>query len=77
MKKVAVIMGSDSDLPVVADAIKKLKEFEIPFEVKVLSAHRTPAHPPLRKTVSALLLPLPERLRTSAVSSRLTQLYPS
>ncbi|MBQ8930186.1 MAG: 5-(carboxyamino)imidazole ribonucleotide mutase [Oscillospiraceae bacterium] len=43
MKKVAVIMGSDSDLPVVADAIKKLKEFEIPFEVKVLSAHRTPA----------------------------------
>lgn len=43
MKKVAVIMGSDSDLPVVADAIKRLKEFEIPFEVKVLSAHRTPA----------------------------------
>lgn len=43
MKKVAVIMGSDSDLPIVADAIKKLKEFEIPFEVKVLSAHRTPA----------------------------------
>ena len=43
MIKVAVIMGSDSDLPVVADAIKRLKEFEIPFEVKVLSAHRTPA----------------------------------
>jgi 5-(carboxyamino)imidazole ribonucleotide mutase len=43
MKKVAVVMGSDSDLPVVADAIKKLKEFEIPFEVRVISAHRTPA----------------------------------
>ena len=43
MKKVAVVMGSDSDLPVVADAIKKLKEFAIPFEVRVISAHRTPA----------------------------------
>ena len=43
MRKVAVVMGSDSDLPVVADAIKKLKEFAIPFEVRVISAHRTPA----------------------------------
>lgn len=43
MKKVAVIMGSDSDLPVVEKAIDTLKEFGIPFEVHVYSAHRTPA----------------------------------
>ena len=42
MKKVAVIMGSDSDLPVVEKAINTLKEFDIPFEVHVFSAHRTP-----------------------------------
>ncbi len=42
MKKVAVIMGSDSDLPIVEKAILKLKEFEVPFEVHVYSAHRTP-----------------------------------
>ncbi|NLH01544.1 MAG: 5-(carboxyamino)imidazole ribonucleotide mutase [Clostridiales bacterium] len=43
MKKVAVIMGSDSDLPVVEKAIGKLVEFGVPYEVHVLSAHRTPA----------------------------------
>lgn len=43
LKKVAVIMGSDSDFPVVSAAVKKLKSFEIPYEVRVLSAHRTPA----------------------------------
>lgn len=42
MKKVGLIMGSDSDLPVVEKAIKVLKDFEIPFEVHVYSAHRTP-----------------------------------
>jgi 5-(carboxyamino)imidazole ribonucleotide mutase len=42
LKKVAVIMGSDSDLPVVEKAIDTLKEFGIPFEVHVYSAHRTP-----------------------------------
>lgn len=42
MKKVAVIMGSDSDLPVVSPAIKQLKELSIPAEVRVISAHRTP-----------------------------------
>lgn len=42
MKKVAVIMGSDSDLPVVSPAIKQLKELGIPTEVRVISAHRTP-----------------------------------
>lgn len=43
MKKVAVIMGSDSDFPIVSEAVKKLKSFDIPYEVHVLSAHRTPA----------------------------------
>ena len=42
MKKVAVIMGSDSDLPSVSGAIKQLKAFEMPFEAHVISAHRTP-----------------------------------
>lgn len=41
-KKVAVIMGSDSDFPTVSPAIKRLKGFDIPVEVKVMSAHRTP-----------------------------------
>lgn len=42
MKKVAVIMGSDSDLPVVSKAFDVFREFNIPFEVHVYSAHRTP-----------------------------------
>ena len=42
MKKVAVIMGSDSDLPVVKGAIETLKKYSIPFEARVMSAHRTP-----------------------------------
>ena len=42
MKKVAVIMGSDSDLPVVEKGIEVLKEYGVPFEVHVHSAHRTP-----------------------------------
>ena len=42
MKKVAIIMGSDSDLPVLESAIKTLHQFEVPCEVRVLSAHRTP-----------------------------------
>lgn len=42
MKKVAVIMGSDSDFKVVQKAILKLKEFDVPYEVHVMSAHRTP-----------------------------------
>lgn len=41
-KKVAVIMGSDSDFPVVSAAVKRLKAFEIPYEIHVMSAHRTP-----------------------------------
>ncbi|MEE0930015.1 MAG: 5-(carboxyamino)imidazole ribonucleotide mutase [Acutalibacteraceae bacterium] len=43
MKKVAVIMGSDSDFPVVSGAIKTLKEYGVPVEVHIMSAHRTPA----------------------------------
>lgn len=43
MKKVAVIMGSDSDLPIVEKGIKVLEDYGIPFEVHVYSAHRTPA----------------------------------
>ena len=42
MKKVGIIMGSDSDLPVVEKAIDTLKEYGVPYEVHVFSAHRTP-----------------------------------
>ncbi len=42
MKKVAVIMGSDSDFPVVKGALTQLRKFGVPFEARVLSAHRTP-----------------------------------
>lgn len=41
-KKVAVIMGSDSDFPVVSKAVKTLKQYDVPVEVHVMSAHRTP-----------------------------------
>ena len=43
MKKVGIIMGSDSDLPIVQKAMDQLKALEIPFEVHIYSAHRTPA----------------------------------
>ena len=43
MKKVAVIMGSDSDLPVVKKAIAELKNYGVDYECHVMSAHRTPA----------------------------------
>ncbi len=42
MKKVGIIMGSDSDLPVVEKAAETLKSLEIPYEMHVYSAHRTP-----------------------------------
>jgi 5-(carboxyamino)imidazole ribonucleotide mutase len=42
MGKVAIIMGSKSDLPVMQEAIDILKEFKIEFEVDIISAHRTP-----------------------------------
>lgn len=42
MKKVGIIMGSDSDLPIVQKAVDMLKSLEIPYEVHIFSAHRTP-----------------------------------
>ncbi len=42
-KKVAVIMGSDSDFPVVKSALSELKKYGVEFECRVMSAHRTPA----------------------------------
>ena len=43
MKKVGIIMGSDSDLPVIEKAVKVLKELDVPYEIHIYSAHRTPA----------------------------------
>ena len=43
MKKVGIIMGSDSDLPIVQKSIDTLKSFGVPYEVHIFSAHRTPA----------------------------------
>ena len=42
MKKVGIIMGSDSDLPIIRKAVDTLRTLEIPFEVHIYSAHRTP-----------------------------------
>ena len=42
MKKVGIIMGSDSDLPIIQKATDMLKAFSVPFEVHIYSAHRTP-----------------------------------
>ena len=42
MKKIGIIMGSDSDLPIVSKAVDTLKSFGVPYEVHVFSAHRTP-----------------------------------
>lgn len=42
MKKVAVIMGSDSDFPIVSKAIKELDNYGVPYEAHIMSAHRTP-----------------------------------
>lgn len=42
MKKIGIIMGSDSDLPIVQKAVDTLKSLDIPYEVHVYSAHRTP-----------------------------------
>ena len=42
MKKIGIIMGSDSDLPIIAKAVDVLKSFDAPYEVHIYSAHRTP-----------------------------------
>ena len=52
--KIGIIMGSDSDLKVMQKAIDVCKEFEIPFEVKIISAHRTPeVHAEYSKTAAS------------------------
>lgn len=43
MKKVAVVMGSDSDLPTMQPCMDRLESFGIPYEVRIISAHRTPS----------------------------------
>ena len=43
MRKIGIVMGSASDLPVVQKAVDTLKEFAVPYEVHIYSAHRTPA----------------------------------
>ena len=50
MKKVAIIMGSDSDLPTAEKAATELKKLEIPFEVHVMSAHRRTRRRPFQRT---------------------------
>jgi len=42
MKKIGIIMGSDSDLPIIGKAVDVLKSFGVPYEVHIYSAHRTP-----------------------------------
>ena len=42
--QVAIIMGSDSDLPTMDDAVKILKSLRVPYEIKIVSAHRTPQY---------------------------------
>ena len=42
MKKIGIVMGSDSDLPIIEKAVATLKSFDIPYEVHIYSAHRTP-----------------------------------
>lgn len=42
MKKVAIIMGSDSDLPIIKKALTELKDFGVEYECHIMSAHRTP-----------------------------------
>ena len=74
MKKVLVVMGSDSDLKVMEKCVDRLKSFDIPTEVRICSAHRTPSS--WRRTrqpkASALSSRQPAKLHTSAVYWRLT-----
>ena len=77
MKKVLVVMGSDSDLKVMEKCVDRLKSFDIPTEVRICSAHRTPAvAEQLAKNAaakaSALSSRQPARPHISAVYWRLT-----
>ena len=60
MKKIAIIMGSDSDLPVVRKAADTLSAFGVPFEIHVFSAHRTPRrrHTSARQRAKTASVPL-------------------
>lgn len=80
-KKVAVIMGSDSDLETMKPCIARLKSFDIPVEVRVISAHRTPAAAEqfasaAKENGSAPSLPPPGRPLTWPVFWRPTPLCP-
>jgi phosphoribosylcarboxyaminoimidazole (NCAIR) mutase len=55
---VSIIMGSDSDLPVMKQAAEILKEFNIPFEITLVSAHRTP-----KRLFNFLRTPINEEFR--------------
>ena len=74
MKKIGIVMGSDSDLPVVEKAMATLEKFGVPFEAHVYSAHRTPVE--ASGTIQAITIWMPlllsdtvlilKRLRCSA-----------
>ena len=81
MKRVAVIMGSDSDLPVVSGCAAKLDELGINYEMRVMSAHRTPADVAefaqnAINVISALLSPQRARRRILRALLPQTQLCP-
>ena len=65
MKKVLVVMGSDSDLKVMEKCVDRLKSFDIPVEVRICSAHRTPAvaEQQARPHISAVYWRLTPRFR--------------
>ena len=56
--KVGIIMGSDSDLPVLSGAAKFLDQLEIPYELTVVSAHRMPKRPMKGASKSSLQAPV-------------------
>ena len=80
MKKVLVVMGSDSDLKVMEKCVDRLKSFGIPTEVRICSAHRTPAvAEQLAKNAAAegFSSRRQARRRTSAACSRPTPRFRS
>ena len=72
MKKVGIVMGSDSDLPILRKTMDTLTSLGIPYECHIYSAHRTPEEAPHGQTVLACSLPPPVWLRTSPAPSRQT-----
>ena len=54
--KIGILMGSKSDAEVMGEAAKILEEFEVPYEIKVLSAHRDPkGHPPMPRRLKVVV----------------------